>query len=85
MEDRHLLVSPIHSQAKDTHCFAVFDGHRGSEAAQYACNHMLQHLEDHWLAPTPEEALQVCYLGKNNILCLINEPCRNSHAGHSGC
>ena len=44
MEDRHVIASPLftgtaaESAATTAHLFAVFDGHRGAEAAQFAAD-----------------------------------------------
>ncbi|KAK9828917.1 hypothetical protein WJX72_002777 [[Myrmecia] bisecta] len=56
MEDRHVIASPLGSSTEG-HLLAVFDGHRGAEAAEYAAGSVLQHLTRHWCAPTPAAAL----------------------------
>ncbi len=38
MEDRHLLACPMDGSTPPAHLLAVFDGHRGAEAAQCAAD-----------------------------------------------
>lgn len=56
MEDRHILVECLGGH-KDIHVAAIFDGHRGSEMAEFAQKHLLHVLRQHWHLP-PGEALR---------------------------
>ncbi|KAK9796343.1 hypothetical protein WJX73_010652 [Symbiochloris irregularis] len=65
MEDRHLLLTPLHIKGKllpSTQILATFDGHRGAAAAEHCVQHLLQHLQACWDAPTAEAALQDTFL-----------------------
>lgn len=59
MEDRHILVSPVADAEPASHLFAVFDGHRGAEAAHFAAAALEDRLRDSWARPSGEAALQV--------------------------
>ncbi len=56
MEDRHVIREDLEGQA-GCHLLAVFDGHRGPQAAQYAAHHILQVLQDQLATGTPAQAL----------------------------
>ena len=47
MEDRHIIISPVHEHLPATHLFGVFDGHRGSEAAAFLEAHLADTLWQH--------------------------------------
>lgn len=59
MEDRHLLACPMEASCPPAHLMAVFDGHRGSEAAQYAVDNLECRLRDTWGDSSAEAALEV--------------------------
>lgn len=56
MEDRHVIREDLEGQA-GCHLLAVFDGHRGPQAAQYAAHHIPQVLQDQLATGTPAQAL----------------------------
>lgn len=51
MEDRHLVASPLPGAPPHAHLFAVFDGHRGAEAAAFAADSLPRALAAAWGAP----------------------------------
>jgi serine/threonine protein phosphatase PrpC len=62
MEDRHTLACPMERSCPEAHLMAVFDGHRGAEAAQFAADNLEDKLRDAWGATSAEAALKVLYL-----------------------
>lgn len=56
MEDRHVIKEGL-AGCSSCHLLAVFDGHRGSEAAQYAAQHIVQQLQETMAASDPAKAL----------------------------
>ena len=56
MEDRHVIKEGLAS-CSGCHLLAVFDGHRGSEAAEFAAQHSVQQLQETMAASDPAEAL----------------------------
>ena len=56
MEDRHVIKEGLAS-CSGCHLLAVFDGHRGSEAADYAAQHVVRQLQETMAASSPAEAL----------------------------
>ncbi len=40
MEDRHVVESPVDPSFPEGHLLAVFDGHRGSEAAEFSAQNL---------------------------------------------
>uniref|UniRef100_A0A6U9R5F0 Protein-serine/threonine phosphatase n=1 Tax=Picocystis salinarum TaxID=88271 RepID=A0A6U9R5F0_9CHLO len=60
MEDRHVLAECLGGH-DDIHMVAIFDGHRGSEMAEFAQRHMLQTLRHYWHLPL-DEALRHSFL-----------------------
>lgn len=59
MEDRHTLACPMERSSPQAHLMAVFDGHRGAEAAQFAADNLECRLRDAWGAESAEAALKV--------------------------
>jgi serine/threonine protein phosphatase PrpC len=51
MEDAHCIMSPLTPHAPHAHLFAVFDGHRGAEAARFAAASLPLALAAAWGAP----------------------------------
>ena len=47
MEDRHIVVPALGGHAH-AHLFAVFDGHRGHEAAEFAMSHVERAVRSEW-------------------------------------
>lgn len=60
MEDRHVLAECLGGH-EDIHMIAIFDGHRGSEMAEFAQRHMLPSLRHYWHLPL-DEALRRSFL-----------------------
>ena len=56
MEDFHVIEEQLGGQAGG-HLLAVFDGHRGFKAAQYAAQHIVQVLQQGLAALQPAQAL----------------------------
>ncbi|DBB06962.1 TPA: hypothetical protein ACH3X3_009613 [Trebouxia sp. C0006] len=56
MEDRHVIREDLEGEV-GCHLLAVFDGHRGPQAAQYAAHHIPQVLQDQLATITPAQAL----------------------------
>lgn len=56
MEDRHVIQEGLAS-CSSCHLLAVFDGHRGPEAAEFAAQHIVQQLQERMAASDPAEAL----------------------------
>ncbi|DBA85833.1 TPA: hypothetical protein ACH3X1_005382 [Trebouxia sp. C0004] len=56
MEDRHVIREDLEAQA-GCHLLAVFDGHRGPQAAQYAAHHISQVLQHQLATGAPAQAL----------------------------
>lgn len=65
MEDRHLLVTSMRTLAGTSatcHLTAVFDGHRGHEAAQHAADTIAAHVTEAWAgSETPAHVLKVAF------------------------
>ena len=62
MEDRNIVSTDLGS---DQHCtlLAVFDGHRGPQAAEYAAQHFESVLLQHWAgAGSAAQALTAAFL-----------------------
>lgn len=49
MEDRHVMQIPLYGLPASA-LLAIFDGHRGHQAAQYAADCILPTLRRHWAA-----------------------------------
>lgn len=49
MEDRHVMQVPLYGLPASA-LLAIFDGHRGPQAAQYAADYFLPTLRRHWRA-----------------------------------
>lgn len=60
MEDRHVLAECLGGH-EDIHVAAIFDGHRGSEMAEFAQRHLLHTLRHYWHLPL-DEALRRTFL-----------------------
>ena len=56
MEDTHVIHQDMSGDA-DLHLLAVFDGHRGPQAAQYAAQHIASTVSDQLQQQGPAEAL----------------------------
>ena len=56
MEDRHVIQEEA-GLGGSCHLLAVFDGHRGPEAAEYAAQHAVQQLQGSMAAAPPDQAL----------------------------
>ena len=56
MEDRHVIQEGLAS-CSGCHLLAVFDGHRGSDAAEYAAQHIVQQLQETLAASDSAEAI----------------------------
>ena len=56
MEDGHAIQQLV-AGSTSCHLLAVFDGHRGPQAADYAAQHMAQQLQARLTAAHPAEAL----------------------------
>ena len=56
-----LLVIGAQMMPTMTHA-GIFDGHRGSQAAEYAAQHFQEHLQSSWQAPSAPAALQAVFL-----------------------
>eukprot|EP00891_Asterochloris_glomerata_P003383 jgi/Astpho2/3383/e_gw1.00054.24.1_t len=61
MEDRHAIKAQFGGHP-DAHLLAVFDGHRGSEAAAFAAREVQRSLERRWQSRTANDLLQRCFL-----------------------
>ena len=74
MEDRHLVVTAAAGRSDaGSALLAVFDGHRGAQAAEYARRHFLEHLGAQGAAPTAEAALRGAFVA-------MDEAFRRQHA-----
>lgn len=80
MEDRHLVVTAatgrsggIPGSNAGSALLAVFDGHRGGQAAEYARQHFLEHLGAQGASPTAEAALRGAFVA-------MDEAFRQQHA-----
>ena len=60
MEDRLVVASPMAEQT-EAHLLAVFDGHRGAEAADFAASCLESRLRDMWGSPSAEDALKASH------------------------
>ena len=56
-------------------CAGIFDGHRGSQAAEYAAQHFQEYLQSSWQAPSASAALQAAFLS-------LDASFEHSQAGH---
>ncbi len=43
-------------------CAGIFDGHRGSQAAEFAAQHFQERLQSNWQASSASAALQATFL-----------------------
>lgn len=59
MEDRHCVACPMSAAEPEAHLLAVFDGHRGAEAADYAAANLETCLAKAWRCPSAEATLKV--------------------------
>ena len=66
MEDRHVIKDGLAS-CSNCHLLAVFDGHRGSEAAQYAAQHVVQQLQETMAVSDPAEALADTFVSLDRL------------------
>ena len=57
MEDRHVIVEHLGGDAATT-LLAVFDGHRGAAAADFAAHSLVSSLRRHWVTADPAETLR---------------------------
>lgn len=55
MEDRHVILEGL-ACCPSCHLLAVFDGHRGPQAAEYAAQHVMQQLQASMAVLGPAEA-----------------------------
>jgi serine/threonine protein phosphatase PrpC len=66
MEDRHLILpggSPSSSSTAAPTVVGVFDGHRGSEAAEFMATHLAAELARQWgVAAGPADALRSAFV-----------------------
>ncbi|CAL5221159.1 g3298 [Coccomyxa viridis] len=62
MEDRHIISSPMSEAEASTHLLGIFDGHRGSQAAEFAAQHFQERLQSNWQASSASAALQATFL-----------------------
>lgn len=62
MEDTHVIQHQLGAQS-DCHLLAVFDGHRGPQAAEYAAQHFPATLADELQDQSPAEALSATFVG----------------------
>lgn len=70
MEDAHIIELDIGPQ-KDTQLFGVFDGHGGSEVAQFVGNHFTEEfLKNPNFASDPKTALEETFLKMDEIMLL---------------
>lgn len=56
MEDRHIIQQDL-AGSSGCHLLAVFDGHRGPQAADFAAQHMAEQLQGRLTAAHPAEGL----------------------------
>lgn len=56
MEDRHVISEALQGLS-ETWLLAVFDGHRGAEAAQYAAEHIVDTVQQQLHSNSPTHAL----------------------------
>lgn len=61
MEDTHVIDQDMCGDA-DLHLLAVFDGHRGPQAAQYAAQHIASTLVEQLQQQGPAEALSTSFV-----------------------
>ena len=66
MEDRHVIKEGLAS-CSGCHLLAVFDGHRGPEAAEYAAQHVVQQLQETMAASDPAEALADTFVSLDKL------------------
>ena len=62
MEDRHVIAENLGGDATMS-LLAVFDGHRGAAAAEYAASHMLPALRQNWDYHGPAALLRRTFVG----------------------
>lgn len=67
MEDSHLIQAELGHQA-DVHLLAVFDGHRGPQAAQYAAEHIAAVVADRLQQHSTAGALLTSFISLDDSL-----------------
>ena len=61
MEDCHVIRENLQDNDQ-SHLLAVFDGHRGPQAAQYAAQHIVEVLQQQLQGRAPREALSTSFV-----------------------
>ena len=75
MEDRHLVLSPLPGAPPHAHLFAVFDGHRGAEAAAFAAQALPRALAAAWAQPDaqPHSSLARAFVQIDSAFRVLDE------------